>query len=327
MERKTKHRILGIFVVIGLVIILLPFFQAGKESTSTANLVKAPPFPDQSVQVSASEASEQTSTSIPIQPANPEENPTKQQPDDTINPNKSLMMNPNAPNTTPTATPAPLNAPAPAADTHTTSPSSNTEAPPSATTQSMNTPAVPAITANNAASDVSTEANDVTSDSFKDNSKSKTVSAIKNVVKPNLAHITSSDEIVEAPAIPKNKKVTHSLAKMARTLHSFQSRIKPLHITQLPINNNGLANLKQSVWVIQLGSFKNKTNALKLVNQLRAKGYRAFIQQVSSEMGQDSTRVFVGPENKQNTARELASELESSMHLHGIVISYQPLTL
>jgi len=65
---------------------------------------------------------------------------------------------------------------------------------------------------------------------------------------------------------------------------------------------------------------------LRLVNQLRASGYRAFIQQVATLEG-NSTRVFVGPETKFASAHALANQLESSMRLHGIVISYKPLAL
>lgn len=70
-----------------------------------------------------------------------------------------------------------------------------------------------------------------------------------------------------------------------------------------------------------------EANALRVVNNLRANGYRAFIQQISTTLGDDNTRVFVGPENKQSSARELAQKLESDMHLRGIVISYKPLAL
>jgi DedD protein len=95
---------------------------------------------------------------------------------------------------------------------------------------------------------------------------------------------------------------------------------------QAPIDNNGLLQLKKSAWVIQMGSFKQKSNALKLVNKLRAKGYRAFIQNVNMASG-ENTRVFVGPEHQQASARIVATELANDMKLHGIVISYKPFTL
>lgn len=161
MDNKIKHRILGIFVIIGLVIILLPFFQHAKNLTNEVAVVnKAPPFPNQSVQLSTTQYS----------------------------------------------------------------------------------------------------------------------------------------------------ALTNSIA---------EQQIKSLS------GEKKLAKLDKMVWVIQMGSFKNKANALRLVNQLRAKGYPAFLHQASG----DKTRVYVGPENKQTAAYALASRLEEELHLHGIVISYKPLIL
>lgn len=93
-------------------------------------------------------------------------------------------------------------------------------------------------------------------------------------------------------------------------------------LKQGPLDDNGLFKLKNPVWVIQIGSFQNKTNALKLVNKVRAKGYPAFIQQIAA-----NTRVYVGPESKQASARKLADHLKNELQLNGVVISYKPLTL
>jgi len=80
--------------------------------------------------------------------------------------------------------------------------------------------------------------------------------------------------------------------------------------------------VKASAWVVQLGVFKEKNNAVRLVNQLRANGYHAFLAKTG-----ETTKVFVGPENKQNAAHMLASRLEQEMHIHGIVVNYKPFTL
>ncbi len=114
----------------------------------------------------------------------------------------------------------------------------------------------------------------------------------------------------------KDLPVIHSRIKKQASLASYKNS---------PIENNGLMDLKSAAYVIQLGSFKQKANALRLVNKLRAKGYRAFIQSVDSSGG--NTRVFVGPEHQQASARLVASQLSKEMQLHGIVISYKPFTL
>ena len=113
------------------------------------------------------------------------------------------------------------------------------------------------------------------------------------------------------------KPIIYSKINDRKLINSYQ---------QQPLDENGLLQLKKAAWVIQLGSFKDKANALKLANQLRSKGYRAFIQNYSASTGQH-TRVFVGPESQQKSARLVAAELKKGMRLHGIVISYKPFTL
>lgn len=111
----------------------------------------------------------------------------------------------------------------------------------------------------------------------------------------------------------------------------------PAVMTSIPISTPASAILTSaeinqpavnlaSVWIVQIGSFKNKMNALKTVNQLRANGYHAFIQEMTTAF-QESTRVYVGPESKQTTARALANKLQAEMHVKAIVISYKPFAL
>ena len=91
-------------------------------------------------------------------------------------------------------------------------------------------------------------------------------------------------------------------------------------------DKNGLLQLTEATWVIQLGSFNNKSQALQLINQLRANGYPAFMQTISTGSHRD-IRVYVGPENGQKQAFKLADKIEHDMQLQGMVISYQPLAL
>jgi DedD protein len=83
-------------------------------------------------------------------------------------------------------------------------------------------------------------------------------------------------------------------------------------------------NLKKPAWMVQLGSFKNKINAERLTNNLRAKGYKAFTLQGK---GSSVTRVCVGPEFQQTKAATLAGKIAQDTNLRGIVMSYKPLEL
>ena len=85
MNTKIKHRILGILVVIGLVIILLPLLQSGKETPSETTTIKAPPFPDQAAEVNSNSTIPKPNEPVTVQAEN-----NVVQPDDTISNNRPI---------------------------------------------------------------------------------------------------------------------------------------------------------------------------------------------------------------------------------------------
>lgn len=292
MERKTKQRILGIFVLIGLVIMLLPFFQ-GKELKTETVLANAPPFPNPTVQVA---------TVTPVEPAVKTEQMTSSQPsqaiknDDLQDDNPLSVVHPSVIN-------QPLVSP-PSAKIE------NSVTAQQAMLEPQTTKAPVVVTAKNSeikeliTKDLSSDIVPVKTDSLAVNSHTK--------------H-SATKTIKVAKIIPSNKNI-HAVAS------GYENKLLATAKKYNATSNDGLAELKNAAWVIQIGSFKNKANALRLVNQLRANGYRAFIQQISTALG-ENTRVFIGPEMERTHARALANRLESEMHIRGIIISYKPLTL
>lgn len=260
MEKKTKQRILGALIVVGFIVIMLPFFQSTKDIPGEPTTVKAPPFPDQAVQVSETPAAG--------------ENVQEGQ----VNPQVNDMMGVKQPSTT---NPEPAK---PASHAN-----SNTNSDDNDKSDAQPLPPPP------------TEL--TTSDDNKSLSDASKTEEVKD---------TKTDA-----ASKKREKI--SLKQNAKTITTASSH-KIIH------DENGLAKIQEAVWVIQIGSFKNKANALRLVNQLRASGYKAFIQQVSTSLG-SSTRVFVGPEPKHASARAIVKKLKAELKINGIVISYKPLTL
>jgi DedD protein len=280
MEKKTKHRILGILVVIGLILISLPFLQSGNEGNVNAALVTAPPFPDQATQVNSVAAEVKSG---PIQPSpipihdpsqpSPDEG-VNQQPDDTI---KVKPTNPVAAPTTPGVMPP---------NTKNVVPS-NKDLAPAVKKQDLLLDPVNKVAPSTIDSSASPEGTDY---------------IFKNSVQS-----TEPDD-----ANPSDRKTKRFLKmRMTKATHPVISN-----------DANGLFNLKSAVWVIQMGSFKNKEKALRLVNKLRLNGYHAFIQQIASD-----TQVFVGPESKPHAARALKHQIEAELHITGIVVSYKPLKL
>jgi len=74
-------------------------------------------------------------------------------------------------------------------------------------------------------------------------------------------------------------------------------------------------------WVVQLGSFSNEQNALKLRDRLRAKGYTAFVEPVQGSGGK-SLRVRVGPELERAQAEAIRDKLQKELKIKGIVGRY-----
>jgi DedD protein len=281
MESQTKHRILGILVVIGLVMILLPLFQSNEEETQKTTLVQAPPFPDQSVQttpleqVGSVETSQKPLVNNQMESVasniNNEANTTPDPDDGIINtalPNEEAVE------------------PVPFVEEQTQKIASSIEksaAPIPSTSQPViakTEPSQPLVTIKD-----------------KEPIKKSIVSKKAIASKPKAIVVKQFNQIY--PVSSAKNEVT--------------SKIKP-------------AQLKNSTWVIQVGSYKNKISATQTVNQLRAKGYQAFLQEISTPTG-DQTRVFVGPESQRKSAMNLVNKIQKEMQLHGIVITYQPLAL
>lgn len=127
--------------------------------------------------------------------------------------------------------------------------------------------------------------------------------------------IPSESTIAAAPPFP-DQPVQTSAAELTSANDN----------TKIQLKQDDIIQPTTVAWVVQIGSYKSKENALRIVNQLRANGYHAFIQEISTSL-EKITRVYVGPEPKQTHAQTLADRLQSEMNLKGMVITYKPLTL
>jgi len=77
-------------------------------------------------------------------------------------------------------------------------------------------------------------------------------------------------------------------------------------------------------WIVQLGSFSRRSNAEKLVRQLRAKGFAASMEPVKVK-GKSLYRVVVGPEGDRGKAERLLARLNREvkpLKLQGKLRSY-----
>lgn len=76
-------------------------------------------------------------------------------------------------------------------------------------------------------------------------------------------------------------------------------------------------------WVVQVGSFRSRDNAIALRDRLRAQGYRTFTEQAGSA-ARRVYRVKVGPIPKRSRAEALRDRLAAKERVKGLVMSYQP---
>ncbi|MCP3674145.1 MAG: hypothetical protein GY829_06700 [Gammaproteobacteria bacterium] len=83
-------------------------------------------------------------------------------------------------------------------------------------------------------------------------------------------------------------------------------------------------NYKSSAFVIQLGSFRKKTNAQKLVDKLKKAGYKAYLKAGKSSE-KSIYRVLVGPDLKRPQAESKIKALNKISGLKAIILSYDPL--
>ena len=74
-----------------------------------------------------------------------------------------------------------------------------------------------------------------------------------------------------------------------------------------------------SGWVVQVGSFSRKSNALSLQDRLRKKGYAAYVEAYQAKNG-TRYRVRVGPELSEEKSKASASSLKREMGIDGFVL-------
>lgn len=73
-------------------------------------------------------------------------------------------------------------------------------------------------------------------------------------------------------------------------------------------------------WTIQMGAFKDRSNAEKAVGQLVSRGYRAYLGSQTPGV----YRVFVGPEVRRERADQLRARVAAETGTRGVVVRYIP---
>ena len=86
------------------------------------------------------------------------------------------------------------------------------------------------------------------------------------------------------------------------------ARVEPPAVRAAPVVAPAAARPQSGAFAVQLGSFGSKDNADRLVRDMTAKGFAAFIAPISSG-GRELYRVRVGPARDRAAAEALAAQL------------------
>lgn len=138
--------------------------------------------------------------------------------------------------------------------------------------------------------------------------------------------VTTQQPTAAAKLAQAEQTVTHPQShvqqpvKVATTHHVIS---KHKIVTTPKINTHILqaAVTTPTAWVVQLGSFSEKSNVQRLVKQLRQHGFDAYTRK-DAHGNSSITQVFVGPEISRDTINTINNKLSKEFHLHGVVRKY-----
>ena len=138
------------------------------------------------------------------------------------------------------------------------------------------------------------------------------------------------------------KSSTQSIETAAKDLLTTQttkvtpaSKVKDIESAPtLSVKNNSAINkpilgqqpseaINKEAWVIQLGSFRHKTNVVELVEKLKANGYTVFTKPIQTKKG-TLTKVFVGPELNKASLTDKLPALKELTNVQGKIARFYP---
>lgn len=121
--------------------------------------------------------------------------------------------------------------------------------------------------------------------------------------------IKSWDELKEIPANAPAAKVKMPSTERKKT--TSQPKVSNKHTTKPSIK----------AWALQLGSFSQQTNALVLQDQLRAKGYRAFVVK-SKKSSNTRYEVRIGPDLDRSKIEKIAKKLKNNGNRDSLIVTH-----
>lgn len=310
MEKKNVQRIVGVLVITAVAIVAMPlmFGRSDVVVQEAENTVKTPVVSDQVNSVTTAKTDDVTPAAQTPNMETPNSSDMSANAAQNINDAANVENSVNANLNSDVANPAPV------ATSASATPSAMSAAPAAPTDMQasaasmQNAPALPVPTLDTIKKADSSASQDVVSTpTTAPGMQQAAATTDQNTVMPDMATsqkmASATDATADAKAAPAKKhkkKSTKSISAKANT------------------------KAVKAGWVVQMGSFNNKQNALHLADKLRAAGFNVFTREMKSASGKMSTRVYIGPEVKEASATQLSGKIHQKMNMQGIVMAYKP---
>ena len=118
-------------------------------------------------------------------------------------------------------------------------------------------------------------------------------------------------------------KITPAIKPQEIVINTTPEQINKTDIDKPLLGQQPAKAINQEAWVIQLGSFKHKTNVAELVTKLKRNGYTVFTKPIKTKQG-TLTKVFVGPELIESSLAKKLPALKKLTNVQGKIARFQP---
>jgi DedD protein len=145
-----------------------------------------------------------------------------------------------------------------------------------------------------------------------------------DLLKEDSAAQSRSKAVESHPESAEIKKAKVTPAIKAKKIVATASNTKTKSaITKPVLGKQPPKSVNKEAWVIQLGSFKHKSNVAELVTKLKRNGYTAFTKPIKTKQG-NLTKVFVGPELIKSRLMKKIPALKKLTNVEGKVARFYP---
>ncbi len=144
-----------------------------------------------------------------------------------------------------------------------------------------------------------------------------------------LTHNEINEEKLEQKPKSDTSSINHNKAKVtpatkAKLIADSASKTSGNSAIEKPVlGQQPPKAVNNSAWVIQLGSFKHKSNVAELVSKLKSNGYTVFTKPIKTTQG-TLTKVFIGPELIKSSLSKKLVPLKKLTNVQGKVARFYP---